>query len=59
MINISIHRYEEAVPHINMLYLGGTLGINRIALMFGLMKPVQDKEIMKRMTRDMINRKVR
>ncbi len=42
-----------------MLYLGGTLGINRIALMLGLMKPIQDKDIMKTITKEMINRKVR
>ena len=51
-------RYEEAVPHVNMLYLGGTIGINRIALMLGAMKPVQDINVWKRLSLDMVNRKV-
>ncbi len=52
------HRYEEAVPHVNMLYLGGTIGINRVALMLGAMKPVQDANVWKRLSLDMVNRKV-
>ena len=35
------------------------MGVNRIALMLGAMKPVPDLNIAKRMSSEMVNRKVK
>ena len=51
-------RYKEVLLHVNVLYLSASLGLNRIALLTGLMKPVSDNRIVRVVSEDFIQRKV-
>jgi pimeloyl-ACP methyl ester carboxylesterase len=53
----SHHWYDKALVQVNMLYLSSTIGLNRLGLITGLIKPIQDDKITKLVDENFISKK--
>lgn len=50
--------YNHTLSHMRAVHLSASLGLNRLALMVGLMPPVEDPELNRILPEDIITRKV-
>ncbi|XP_003385364.1 PREDICTED: uncharacterized protein LOC100631396 [Amphimedon queenslandica] len=49
--------YNEVISHVRVLYLSSLIGINRIALLTGYIKPIENKKVVKIVSENIVNRR--